>query len=220
MFEKSESIYLPSMGNTVARSDEKKEMILRHAARVFARYGYVKTTLEDIGRESHLNKASVYYYYKSKEDIYAAVVQDEFNRFYSGTRALCLKKKGVQHRILFFLQQRLQVQPGVLNLHQLSIETLRSPESHFSRLYSEFLHLDTLFVKELLDEGIRAREIRKTDTKRMAGILITFCDAIKHQAVRTSGVRFASEAEFTEAGKDIQLAVAAVLGGILNHEKK
>ncbi len=208
---------MPSMGNTVTRSDEKKEMILRHAARVFARYGYTKTTLEDIGRESHLNKASVYYYYKSKEDIYAAVVEDEFQSAYTSNRALCLKKKGIQNRILFYLGQRLQVKPGVLNLHQLSIETLRSPESHFSRLYAAFLQLDSRFVKELLDEAVRAKEIRKTDTKRLAGILLTFSDAIKHQAVRTAGVRFASEAEFTDAMKDIQLAVSAVLRGILIH---
>lgn len=203
------------MANAGTRSDEKREAILKHAGRVFARYGYMKTTLEDIGRASHLNKASVYYYYKSKEEIYSAVVQEEFRQFHSESRTQCLKKKGIVNQVLFFLNMRLQVQPQLLNLHQLSLETLRTPDSHFILLYNTFLEQDTLFVRSLLDEAIRSKAMRKTDTQRLAGILITLCDAIKHQAVRKAGVRFASEAEFTEAAKDVQLAVTAVLNGFI-----
>ena len=52
----------------------KKQEILKAASECFARFGYEKTTLDDIGKMVGLNKASLYYYYKNKEDIFAEVV--------------------------------------------------------------------------------------------------------------------------------------------------
>jgi AcrR family transcriptional regulator len=56
---------------------EKKKEILKAASDCFARYGYEKTTLDDIGKMVGLNKASLYYYYKNKEAIFSEVVFEE-----------------------------------------------------------------------------------------------------------------------------------------------
>lgn len=53
-----------------ARLDE----ILEVAARLFFQRGYAQCTLADIGAELGMNKASLYYYVESKEDLLAKVV--------------------------------------------------------------------------------------------------------------------------------------------------
>ena len=48
----------------------RTEELLETALRVFARYGYGKTTLDDIAAEVSMTKANLYNYVRSKQDLY------------------------------------------------------------------------------------------------------------------------------------------------------
>jgi AcrR family transcriptional regulator len=62
---------------------EKKKVIAEVAEKLFHRYGYAKTSLEDIAREAKLGKGTIYYYFNSKEDIFFEVVREHTDKFYS-----------------------------------------------------------------------------------------------------------------------------------------
>jgi AcrR family transcriptional regulator len=57
--------------------DEVREQLVRAARQVFARFGYKKTSLDDISREARKGKSTIYYYFKSKDDIFKAVIDTE-----------------------------------------------------------------------------------------------------------------------------------------------
>ena len=57
---------------TAARIEQhrlKREVILRVASRLINRKGYAGMSLTDIANELHIRNASLYYYFKSKEDL-------------------------------------------------------------------------------------------------------------------------------------------------------
>lgn len=53
-----------------------KAGILKEARRLFARYGYYNCSITDIAAAARVNRALIYYYFKNKEDIYVAVIDD------------------------------------------------------------------------------------------------------------------------------------------------
>ena len=55
------------------RYSEKREKILKSAARLFAKNGYEKVTMEEIATKLKLNKATLYYYFKSKDEIFFTI---------------------------------------------------------------------------------------------------------------------------------------------------
>lgn len=57
--------------------DEVRDNIIEVARSMFSRYGYKKTTVDDIAINSKKAKSSLYYYFKSKEEIFEAVVDKE-----------------------------------------------------------------------------------------------------------------------------------------------
>ena len=59
---------------------EMKALIVEAAREVFALYGYRKTTLDDIAASLYKAKSSIYYYFKSKEDVFKAVIENEVLR--------------------------------------------------------------------------------------------------------------------------------------------
>ena len=58
--------------NMEARSKKNiaRENILRTAREIFSKYGYKKTTLDDIANAVRKGKSSLYYYFSSKEDCF------------------------------------------------------------------------------------------------------------------------------------------------------
>lgn len=57
--------------------EDARELIIQVAAELFARFGYKKTTMDDIAQAVRMGKSSLYYYFKSKEDVFQAVVEKE-----------------------------------------------------------------------------------------------------------------------------------------------
>ena len=61
----------------VVHKDEVRKRIVFVASKIFTRFGFKKTTMEEIAMASKKGKSSIYYYFNSKEDIFRAVVERE-----------------------------------------------------------------------------------------------------------------------------------------------
>lgn len=59
------------LNNTISTEDK-----ISHAAyHIFLLYGFHGTTLQKIAFEAHVNKSAIHYYFRSKERLYAKVVE-------------------------------------------------------------------------------------------------------------------------------------------------
>src|SRR5258707_11028498 len=55
--------------------DERREQVIQAAAQVFARKGLADTKIADIAAAADISHGLVYRYFKSKEEVFAAVVE-------------------------------------------------------------------------------------------------------------------------------------------------
>lgn len=62
------------------RRDARREQILAAALRCFSRDGFHQTTTADIVRESGVSQGTLYLYFKSKNDLIAALADDRHQR--------------------------------------------------------------------------------------------------------------------------------------------
>jgi len=65
----------------LTNKDRKLNDILDVALRLFAHYGYKKTTLEDVGDELGMTKSSLYFYVTNKRDLYEKTVSMAFQEW-------------------------------------------------------------------------------------------------------------------------------------------
>ncbi len=57
--------------------DKTKSEIVEVARDIFAKFGFKKTTMEEIARAIRKAKSSLYYYFQSKEEVFQAVIEQE-----------------------------------------------------------------------------------------------------------------------------------------------
>ena len=67
---------------------EKETLILDAAQNRIARFGFSKVTMDEIAQDIGLAKASLYYYYPTKEHIFRAVVAREQDKFLQQTKKI------------------------------------------------------------------------------------------------------------------------------------
>jgi AcrR family transcriptional regulator len=67
---------------------DKKEQIIRAAAKRFARHGAGKTTLDEIARDVRIGKATIYHYFKSKEELYYDSIYWEASGYIDDIKAI------------------------------------------------------------------------------------------------------------------------------------
>ena len=65
------------MKTVSTKRDAVRENILTIAQEIFSKFGYKKTTLDDIANAVRKGKSSLYYYFSSKEDLFQEVIQKE-----------------------------------------------------------------------------------------------------------------------------------------------
>lgn len=86
-------------------NDLQKKQSIKSAARdLFFRFGFSKTSMEDIARQSGLAKPTLYYYYSSKQAIFNEVVIDEASRFMDKVEESLPPDMPADEKIILFFQ--------------------------------------------------------------------------------------------------------------------
>jgi len=102
---------MPRNGST---SDaERRRAILDAALACFSRFGYAKTSLDDIARHANLSRPLLYRKYRNKEDIFSAVYDDVFETRYP-TAEQILAGRGSRRARLLRIYEIMCVEPWAL----------------------------------------------------------------------------------------------------------
>jgi TetR/AcrR family transcriptional regulator len=157
----------PRLGSR-GQPEESRTAILEAAAREFAEHGIAGARIDAIARNARVNKALLYYYFKDKEALYGAVLDDAFARMESAVLRglesdLPLRNKVLAYVGAYFdfiasnqiharLMQREMIRAG--DHRSAHIENLSS--TYFKRIYED--------LRELLQRGIKHGVFRKVDT--------------------------------------------------------
>src|SRR5579884_1565785 len=63
-----------------SKQEERADRILDAAAELMVRWGYNKTTIDDIARQAGVAKGTIYLHWKTREDLFTALMRREYIR--------------------------------------------------------------------------------------------------------------------------------------------
>lgn len=65
------------------RAEDRKQLILKCAKKLFAEYGFHGTQISDIIKEAKIARGTIYQYFKNKEDIFITLLDNYFSKWKS-----------------------------------------------------------------------------------------------------------------------------------------
>ena len=200
----------------ISKNQEKLQKVLQAAKECFSRYGYEKTTLEDIGKIARLNKSSLYYYFKNKEEIFIQVVLQEATEFIEKLQKAASATQGIEEQISAYLIHRMRYYREVLNLHQLSVALVQEIQPKFDELYQRVKNQEISFLESILERGITQNIFKKHTSKQIAEVLIIVADALKHETTFRADTLDIASIDYSEAENKIEMITKLILKGLTN----
>jgi AcrR family transcriptional regulator len=149
-----------SKNTETARSAVRGDAILSAAQRLFAHYGFAKVSMDDIARDVGMAKASLYYYFATKEDLFRAVIGREQEEFVAAVTAEVERDIPSARKLHAYVEKRFAYFRKVANLSKLSYQSLVEMKPLFGTLHHDFAERELALIRRILREGKRRGEFR------------------------------------------------------------
>jgi AcrR family transcriptional regulator len=159
--------------------DQTKEKILAVAARMFGKYGFQKTTVDEIARNAHKAKGSVYYYFKSKEDLFLAVVLQEIQVLKTGLTRVIVDSQDATGMIRNYMLNRMVLMKDAVNYHESLKADFVADFSFLNDCREDFTRFEIGLMKAILDRGVRENRFQIKDSQATAQVIILAIKAME-----------------------------------------
>jgi AcrR family transcriptional regulator len=144
--------------NTESKDEIIKAEVLKSAAELFQQWGLNKTTMEDIAKRAGKGKSTLYYYFKSKEEIFEAVVMKEAADISRITLEAVEKSRTAGEKLQAYAQVGFSEVKKRANLYDIVRKEIREMNVLLKSIRGRIDTLDINMVQKILVFGIRNGE--------------------------------------------------------------
>ena len=135
---------------------ERRQGILSAAAGVFLRYGYARTTMEDVAEAAGLSRPALYALFPKKEGIFAGVVKDMNNRKMAELRSITRSSWSFERKLHHYCEdwgshgvELVEIHPDARDLFDISRPSVQA-------IYEDFIR----FLAEILSDGMANSKLK------------------------------------------------------------
>ena len=148
------------------QATETRATILRAAADIFAQAGLAGARTDAIAKAARVNKALLYYYFKSKDALYSAVLEDHLGEFFRRAQEILAHRGSARAIVLRYVSMHfdfISARPYYPVLFQRLLMTGGRSLERLARKY--FVPIGREF-SGVIARGVRAGEFRPVDSRQ------------------------------------------------------
>jgi AcrR family transcriptional regulator len=202
------------MNQMESKEADRRTEILGAAQKCFARYGFAKTTMEDIAQAVGIKAGSLYHYYDGKETIFREVITHEADQMLHWLQQVVAKQKSVGRKVLSYMSGRLEYFSKLANLLDISIQVLVEVKPLLDKIYKDVMKREIVFLSGIIQRGIDEGQIRSCDSTRVADGILAVSESLKFKSIHSSSGTSAAEVDFAAADRDVNYVVKLILEGL------
>ncbi|MCH7658727.1 MAG: TetR/AcrR family transcriptional regulator [Bacteroidetes bacterium] len=150
-----------------SKQDLRKKQILDAALKLVVEKGYSNCRMDDIAQASNLSKGSIYWYYKSKKEVFLSLINYWVNNFGVTLNHIVeedLSPSDQLRRLFEFFLNIYENNPNVF-IAELEFWSLSIRDEDFNKktqkVYYEFLEL----IENIIQKGVEIGEFKNVEVK-------------------------------------------------------
>ena len=174
---------------------------------LFNQYGLSKTTMEDIAREAHVAKGTLYKYFPSKEEVFTSVVEHEGNMLISMMMEAVQNEVTPIGKIRALITVKTQKMKKLANFYRVTREDAHRLWPYLGNTRFDFFEQEVTILEDIIREGIRERLFRVNDAKRAARAIVA--------ALKGLEIEWISRKDADQQLIDIEMILDIIARGIM-----
>jgi len=194
-------------GEYILKKSEKKGIITRVAQKIFSRYGLIKTTVDEIARAARMGKASLYHYFKSKEDIFREVVEKENMLLTEKIQEAINKEDLPQKKIRAYIITRMKYLSELANIHSALKDDYLEHYAFIEKIRKRNFQEEIETIKNILKEGTKKGIFEVRDIELTSFAIISALKGLEYP--------WSVETPMPEVEKNIDKLLEILFNGIV-----
>lgn len=174
----------------------KEQLIIETAQKRFGLYGVEKTSMQEIADDLMLSKASLYYYFPDKENLYKAVVEKEQNEFITKLTERMLSIKEPDLLLREYVNTRLSYFRSLLNISRLRLEAYSDLKPVFRETMILFKEKEKEIIIKIFNDGIRKGIFFIEETDKTASLFLDLLKGLRISVVNDKKTLFIEQEEY------------------------
>jgi TetR/AcrR family transcriptional regulator len=177
--------------------DQRQEAIIEAAIKRFAHFGVAKTTMSEIAADLFLSKASLYYYFPDKLNLYAAVLKTITETGAKLDDEELDRENDPFKAISFFLKKRTDF---IIKYHNI-LEFLKSfnPSKipvELQPIFTQLKQRELQRLTRIIEKGVESERFKIKDTKKTTELFFDFLDGFRSSFLLNSPNFFPDKKQF------------------------
>jgi len=164
---------------TESKQDTSKELILQAARVAFSKFGYKKTTLDDIASQINMVKTGIYYYYKNKDEIFKEVIKKEACVMQNIIQLAISKEKEPIAQFNIYIEARMRFLEGISNFYSVLKHELFERLQFINQHRTEFDKAELVIISGILNDGIKKGIFGKADVSETSSVILSLLKGLE-----------------------------------------
>lgn len=195
--------------------EKTKQQIIIDAARDrFAHFGFSKVTMDEIASDVELGKASLYYYFPTKEELFKAVITLEQNELKNDIELILQAKKPASQKLHEYVKLRMKFFQDLINLGTLSIYSYFDSKSVYEKLFLDFEKIELVLIKKIIGEGIHSKEFDPDLSDETAVVFLHILQGLRCRILRKTKSNLLAKKIHNDLQKEMTTATEIFINGI------
>ena len=132
-----------------------RDRILEAAEEIFSRFGFKKTTMDEIAESLHKAKGSIYYYFKNKEDVFKSILEKESSLLRNEIKKAIDSEVAVEKKLEAYLLIKIKMMKKVGVYYQALKDEYLAGYSFIQEIRKEHFKNELRIIKNILTEGMK-----------------------------------------------------------------
>jgi len=174
----------------------RRAEIVDAARTVFARRGFASGIMDEIAREAGVAKGTLYLYFRSKTEIYRAVLDHDMRAVNKSTLDRLDAARGLKEKIRAFALTRIERAEASKEFFRI-MDSESGSLSYTRSQYRDWLLEPVQRLAWAVEEAAKKGEIRRLDPEKIAWLIVDMTrGTIQRRLLSQSETRPAADAEF------------------------
>ena len=140
-------------------ADRKRRLIIESAERIFAERGFHQTTIADISHDSGVHEASIFQYFKTKENLLVSIPERHLRATLAGITEHLQGMKGAEPKLRKLMWHQLRDLSINRDYTAILLSELRTLPAFYSSPAYEMIRKYSAFALDAIREGIADGEV-------------------------------------------------------------
>jgi AcrR family transcriptional regulator len=160
--------------------EETRDAIIQIARNIFGKYGFQKTSMNQIANANRKGKSSLYYYFNSKEDVFKAVLEQETSMLRGEILAAISEYDDPKDKLKAYIHIRMNGFKKLLNLYDAIKNEYLSHLQFIDNARKNHDESEVNTIKSILDDGVVRGFFSVPNTTDAARAIVTAMKGLEY----------------------------------------